>query len=129
MRPGKGHDLLHVPLIRATFDTGERRGLGGGGHTFARRLRAIGVTGLTCMLLLAYAGKTVIRNEDWVDEEKLFIAAQKVDDCSMLPNNSATCNHCIDDTISRCTCKSHAGIGEGGHVTVMATWASCVCLP
>ena len=30
------------------------------------------------VILLAYAGRTVTRNLDWVNEEQLFIAAQKV---------------------------------------------------
>ena len=41
-------------------------------------IRARIALGLAGVLLLAYAARTVNRNMDWVDEERLFIAAQKV---------------------------------------------------
>eukprot|EP00891_Asterochloris_glomerata_P008136 jgi/Astpho2/8136/Aster-03071 len=46
------------------------------GRLWGTRAAAAGATFLA--LLLACASKTVLRNKDWMDEELLFIAAQKV---------------------------------------------------
>ena len=32
---------------------------------------------------MAWSAKTMVRNQDWLDEERLFIAAQKV--CTLVP--------------------------------------------
>lgn len=43
-----------------------------------RRAGAALAAALLAGLLLFYAGRTVLRNEDWRDEERLFLSAQKV---------------------------------------------------
>ena len=43
-----------------------------------RRVRAALAAALLAALLAFYAGRTVLRNRDWLDEERLFLAAQKV---------------------------------------------------
>ena len=43
-----------------------------------RRARAMAAAVFVALLLAFYAGKTVLRNQDWRDEERLFRAAQKV---------------------------------------------------
>ena len=55
-------------------------GQASGTHTAGRLwgTRAAAAGGTFLALLLACASKTVLRNNDWMDEELLFIAAQKV---------------------------------------------------
>lgn len=51
---------------------------GGGPPSRRHRVRAVAVAALLAALLLFYAVRTVDRNRDWHDEERLFRAAQKV---------------------------------------------------
>ncbi len=55
---------------------GQASGTPTAGRLWGTRAAAAGATFLA--LLLACASKTVLRNRDWMDEELLFIAAQKV---------------------------------------------------
>lgn len=49
----------------------------------AQRGRAVGTALLLAGLLGFYAVRTVVRNNDWWDEERLFRAAQKASRCWM----------------------------------------------
>lgn len=76
--PSVGYCLLAAEPLAAAL----RPLLGGGGSASAAppraRLRAVAAAVLSALLLGAFAAKTVLRNLDWRDEERLFLAAQKV---------------------------------------------------
>jgi hypothetical protein len=58
--------------------TGSGNRPGGSPQRPLRRARAMAAAVFVALLLAFYAGKTVLRNQDWRDEERLFRAAQKV---------------------------------------------------
>lgn len=80
--------LLRTQAIHSATSPAEDQMLGpgikstaaAGGSKVPRAQKGRAQAALVCcfLLLLAYAGRTVVRNADWVDEEQLFIAAQKV---------------------------------------------------
>jgi hypothetical protein len=75
--------LLAEPLAAALRPLSGGGGGGGGGGDGAptrarRRAAAAAAAAALALLLGGFAAKTVLRNLDWRDEERLFIAAQKV---------------------------------------------------
>lgn len=68
---------------------GHPEAAGDGKPSRLQRARTMLAAALLVGLLLFYAGRTVLRNEDWHDEERLFVAAQKVGGASM-PSSGAS---------------------------------------
>ncbi|KAK9805000.1 hypothetical protein WJX73_010519 [Symbiochloris irregularis] len=67
---------LQAHALRAV--AGSRHVTGSGAPALTTKRRAKVAAVLIGLLLCAYAGRTVVRNADWVDEEQLFVSAQKV---------------------------------------------------
>ena len=63
------------PLLATRHRDGSCSGGGSGGR---RPRRALAAAALLALLLACFSAKTVLRNRDWLDEEHLFMAAQKV---------------------------------------------------